>query len=408
MVEHKQLPIISGSTAARRKACPGSYHWEQTAYDHGLVDPPSTEAEIGTLLHEALEILMDDSREAPAVDCRELVATYVAREDLSEQDFEDLMGRVLMAFEAYSELIERYDIEAYDMELTYEHIKTAPGCGGTLDFVGVSRDGETVVFADTKFGENLKVYAKDNEQLKFYALGCYDNDDTFVQSAKKVVLAVVQPWVREGDEQPTLDVWESDIHMIEAARRAEIKAAADAAADKGKTTVPGAHCRFCKGHALCPSQNSNVVMFERTDISNIEGMNMDQLADLLEMGKRAKKQYDELQKLVRHLAARGIAPTGYKVVQDLHDRQWKNEQAAGRALTQMFAQEAYEKRLLSPAKAEKLARTRGVPQSSLQQLWHRPPRGVKTVKLSAKGDPISHGDLEGVNLTPLPFERKKK
>jgi hypothetical protein len=74
--------------------------------------------------------------------------------------------------------------------------------GGTSDAAILSGDGETLTVADLKYGMGVKVFAKDNEQMKCYALGLLKKYAAILDQVKQIKLLVIQPRIDHIDEWP--------------------------------------------------------------------------------------------------------------------------------------------------------------------------------------------------------------
>lgn len=73
---------------------------------------------------------------------------------------------------------------------------------GTTDCAILSASGEELTIVDLKFGQGVKVYAKDNPQMKAYALGLLKKYAAIFDAVKRVKLVVVQPRIDHIDEWP--------------------------------------------------------------------------------------------------------------------------------------------------------------------------------------------------------------
>lgn len=120
-----------------------------------------------------------------------------------------------------------------EQRVSYEEI--VPGGFGTLDD---ARLAVASVVTDLKFGRGVKVFAKDNPQLKLYALGLFFTYG-WAFEFDKFILRVSQPRLHHFEEDEIslghLLQWGYDV-VRPAAVRARMPA---------QELRAGAHCKFC-------------------------------------------------------------------------------------------------------------------------------------------------------------------
>ncbi|HEV2178383.1 MAG TPA: DUF2800 domain-containing protein [Stellaceae bacterium] len=137
--------------------------------------------------------------------------------------------------------------------VAYEEL--VPGGFGTLDDARLQ--GDTCVITDFKHGKGVAVDAKDNAQLKLYALGLHFTYG-WIGPFTKFLLRISQPRLASASEEETslgkLLQWGWDVVRPAAARAllpgAEIKA--------------GSWCKFCKAKETCSVRAAYKVSFERS------------------------------------------------------------------------------------------------------------------------------------------------
>ena len=127
--------------------------------------------------------------------------------------------------------------------VAYEEL--VPGGFGTLDD-GRLKDGACTI-TDFKFGQGVKVFAKDNAQLKLYALGTWFKY-RWLFDFDKFVLKICQPRLRHFEEDEI-----SLGHLLQWGYDA-IRPAAKLALTPGAPIAAGAHCKFCKLKNTCQTR----------------------------------------------------------------------------------------------------------------------------------------------------------
>jgi len=125
-----------------------------------------------------------------------------------------------------------------------------PSGFGTGDVIIVDDTGLLEVI-DLKYGKGVPVSAKDNPQLKCYALGAINALD-FVYDFDRVKVTIYQARLLGADDEPASDEYE----VADLLRWAdeELKPAAEKAWEGHGDFVPGDHCRFCRGRAECKAR----------------------------------------------------------------------------------------------------------------------------------------------------------
>jgi len=342
----------------------------------------------GTLLHEKMEYLLDTGNTPDVLH--------------GEIDEDLIQDKIWPAYRAIQEVMQNWQIVDFDLELHYEHKHSAPGCEGTLDFVGKAATGQVVV-ADFKFGVGEKIFACENYQLAFYTLGLFENDDDFVRDhPHDFIFVIIQPW--RDDESSTIDEWETDARWLEWFRQEERKAY-QRILDGDQTLKAGRWCKWCKARPVCPEHNNNLTDFVQQDTSNPRVIDSVTLGKLLEMGRQAAEQYKALEKFAEQevVAGRLDAPPGHKLVESLGNREWADEALAKNALLGAFGVDAFEKKLKTPSAAEKYAKKEGIDFArQLGDLVVRKSRGFRLVPDKDRRPQVTSGPIESTEAKAMP------
>ena len=126
----------------------------------------------------------------------------------------------------------------------------APDGFGTADVVVLSKHKIRVI--DLKFGKGIPVEAKDNSQLRLYALGAWSKFKEEYPDIKEVEYTIVQPRLdsitTDGTSLQRLLDWANYFVKPKAKR---------AWAGTGEF-VPGDHCQFCRAKATCRARSDFV------------------------------------------------------------------------------------------------------------------------------------------------------
>lgn len=383
--------VIGGSSAKRRIQCTGSANLEAQLKEQLGEDDSTSWAREGDALHALMYRALDTGELPGALAYKHADGSGVLL------DADTMTKKFWPAWEAVQKVMKDHRIVEYDLETRVVLKKT---CGkeifGTLDFVGKSANGY-VVIVDFKFGHGVKEYAKENFQLAFYTVGLHDEGDAMLEGVTDYVFVIVQPW--RDDTEPTISEWRTDMFWLEGFRQLLMRAYQRIT--KGDVNFKaGSWCQFCRARAICPEQNQSLVEFSGKHVE--EGgavMTAVELANLLEMGARAAKQYEALVKMATALAADGMKIPGFKVIESLGHRTWISEAAAALTAARLVGSEAMTApRLLTPAQLKNVFKAKKHDFSVMEEHIERPSRGPRLVP-----DSNPAPELQAASNLDLPF-----
>lgn len=230
--------VLSPSGAHKWINCPPSARLEEKFPD--TVNPAAME---GTFAHKFAELNLQYSIGKPMLDKKILAKITKLKEDkFYSQGLEEYVS-------VYTDVVigkfmnaSRIDKgAALLLEQKVDLSEYVPGGYGHADAIIIS-DG-TMEVVDLKYGAGVKVEAKNNPQLRLYALGAY-TELSFLYEIKNVAMTIVQP--RNGG------ISSEKISVAELLEwGAKIKKIAEIAFKGEGEFKAGEHCKFCRAANQC-------------------------------------------------------------------------------------------------------------------------------------------------------------
>jgi hypothetical protein len=331
MVAHAKL---SASGAHRWMSCPGS-----VAAEGELPNRGSAFAKEGSAAHELAEIVLNKGGSAFDWEGKPLIEhnTVIPDREMvgAVQEYVDYLGN-LKGDRLY--------------EVRVDFSPWVPDGFGTSDAIVI--DGDTMHVVDLKYGKGVKVDAERNPQAMLYALGAI-NEFGFIYGAKRIFCHIHQPRIDH------VSVWEISVDDLMAWGE-EVKILAETALSADAKRSPGEkQCRFCAAKAVCPAllklteETIGVELASMADLAAPTRLTGAQLSLVLTHRALINGWMESVEQLVTERLANGDAFPGWKLVEGRSLRQWSDEGEAERLLVAELGDNAHERKLISPAKAEK-------------------------------------------------------
>jgi hypothetical protein len=312
--------IVGGSTAKRVIACPGSV----ALCAKMPPQPPSPYAEEGTLLHSAIQMVVESGESSIDVGL--------------EMGLTDSQIEKLRFCEETLDLIDPLFEVEWRPEQRVEFDGALQGVFGTVDMLGVF--GETGYVLDWKFGDGVAVEAKENEQLLFYAAAARASGH--LHGTSRLRMFIVQPpFVREwATDWARVDQFETDLLIaVKLSQSAEPPMAL------------GSHCRWCAAKPICPMMTGAA---DRALRASLEGLDAAAIGEHLQQADLLEDWIKSVRDLGQQMLENTVAVPGWKLVQKQARRKWVDE---ARAL-EVLGEEFVERSLMTPAQVEKVLKKR--------------------------------------------------
>ena len=426
--------LLSASGAPKWVRCYGSL-----AMEAGLPNNSSRYADEGTAAHELADLVLNNMWPGPREDDTQVTAhdwvghdiVIPAKDICHTVDF-DMAGHV----QNYVDEVRSYaGHDGYlqsETRVNYSNWLGVPedAAWGTSDAIIVR--GTELIVVDLKYGQGERVYAKDNEQLRLYALGSYNEIEAFSE-IETVRMVIYQPRVADGITEDVISL--ADLKMwarttaAMAAQHAlrlhelvtENVAATDGVSDDElmakvlpELTPGDKQCRWCRAKARCPALAGEVVNVVSNNFVNLDELQGKPLAKALsaainvstlsnvELSDKMKSVglieawLKDIRATVEAKLFAGETVPGYKIVQGKQgDRKWADDEAALKVLKRTLgAKDAVKPAaVISAPQAEKLLlKTHPAVWTKLQKLITRTP-GQPSV--APESDP-----REALDITP--------
>lgn len=337
--------LLSASSSERWLNCPPS-----AVASEAYPNPDTEFTREGTLAHEVAEII------ARAVLDRG--AYKVERYDDGSLDLEgkdlgkDATQEMIDCADAYASYILEQTKSNKAVVLLEQKVDFSPWVPdgfGTCDCIIIQDDTLTII--DYKYGVGVPVSAKDNSQMKLYALGAL-NDYGFAYDVSKVEMHIFQPRINnisaDSITVEELETWATKV----------VKPTAEKAA-KGKGNYkPGGHCKFCPHAGRCRALTKVCTEYVETHSLRVAVpvLAPHEVAEVLQMEPLISLWLKRIKDQAMTTMLNGDTVPGWKIVEGKQgNRKWKDELEVAKALEAAGYSKAdiTETKLLSPAAMDK-------------------------------------------------------
>ncbi len=333
---------LSASGAKKWLNCPGSITLEQ-----GFEDTISTYAAEGTAAHALGEAKLRLAlNQITRVQYHKIIKDLEITEDMEEytDSYRDFV------LERYNALKGRFSDTIVQIEQILNFSEWVPGGFGTGDALIIG--GDTIEIIDLKYGQGVKVSAKENPQLRLYALGAV-SEYGFLFDTQKICTTIFQPRLDNIDtEELTCE------DLLKWGKSVIPKAAfADSGTDECHA---GEHCDdgFCKARPICRAYAEEKCRMAAMEFRPPAELSIDEIAEIIDQSERLAIW----SKLVKEYALnqavnKGIKYPGFKVVEGRSNRKYSvSDEEIARILTEKgySEQDIYTKEILGISKMETL------------------------------------------------------
>lgn len=320
---------LSPSNADRWMNCPGS-----VALCRTLPKPPQSPSAIeGETAHNLLEQCLKNPR----------LSVF----DLTED--EEMAEAVAFVIDYVRE---EFSKGKKGQLIVEQQLSIFPGVNGRLD-IAIIRPYDSLKVIDFKYGKGTIVSAVDNPQMLLYAVPLINSFDVMT-----VDFVILQPRVDNMKSE-----WSCSFEFVlEFAREAQRRIAI--AQEPNAPICSGTWCKFCYAKAICPvlrktiATNLPITQGKELILPDTKILSPQTLIKVLTYKDIIEKWLDAVAAYAHEYVSAGgvLEDETSKWVLDKKraHRRWKNEQSALMAFADL-GDKAFEVKILSPAKLEKIA-----------------------------------------------------
>lgn len=365
--------LLSASSSKRWLTCTPSARLEATLPEPKKAKGQFDHSQEGTMAHSLAEIKLRHHYGQIGYEEFEREYQIIKATPYYNEDFEANVDNYVLYVRSQ---IGEGDTPLFEQRVDFSD--WVPDGFGTADVVILSKHKIRVV--DLKFGRGIPVDAKDNTQLRLYALGAYSKFKEEFPEIKEVEYTI---------HQPRLDSISSDGTSIDKLldwANYFVKSKAKKAWAGSGEFLPGDHCQFCRAKAQCRARSDF-----NNEIAKLEfrapALLTDEEIELVytRAGSLTTWANDVMAFVTERAIKDNVVPKGFKLTTTKTHRKIKDEALAAHTLIEkgFNKEELFEPATLkSVAKLEKLGQ-KGQVAGILGDLIVRPEGSPKLVKDTA-------------------------
>lgn len=381
--------LLSASGSHRWINCPASPLLEERFPEQ----ESSPYAEQGTLAHELAEIMLKvDLRIITLPKYRMQLTELKKNKHWYDNILEDVKPYVDYVKQQFQEAKRKDPFAKILIEQKFDLSKYVEGGFGTSD-CAIVHSGKIEVI-DLKFGEGQLVTAKENPQLKYYALGIldqlYDHDGIYV------TMTIVQP------RMDNVQSWGMPSAFLRKWGEEVLKPKAIEAHSGEGEQKPGDWCHYCKVRPKCRALHDKAMEVVKVDFEDPKLINDKELFKVYQEADSITKWLSAVKAVVLKEALDGKKWPGYKLVEGRSNRVFKDEAKVVEALEENLfeADQFTNSKLKGLGDLEKLLGKKGF-ETILGKHIHKPP-GAPTLVADTDNRPIfGLGQIEKDFAEPL-------
>jgi hypothetical protein len=221
-----------------------------------------------------------------------------------------------------------------------------PGSFGTCDCLIVS--DEKLHIIDFKYGQGVLVEAKENPQMKLYALGALDIYDG-LYDFKEVAMTIFQP------RRENVSTWTETVEELRRWAEEELKPKAELADASEGEFCSGDWCLFCKAAVKCRARAQAKLELAKQEFSLPPIITDEEIEEILPRLPDLTKWANDIMSYATDAALnRGKQWKGFKVVEGRSVRKYSDEDAVIKAAKDAGYTDIFKMSLITLTEMEKL------------------------------------------------------
>ena len=259
----------------------------------------------------------------------------------------------------------------------------------------VAEVGGTLTVIDLKYGKGKEVFAENNTQLMYYALGAIQGGDY-----QEVKMVIVQPRI----ENP-LKEWTVPVKVIEDFEET-LRNGVLACEEENPVLNTGDHCFFCPAKAICPQQKEEIMAVTKSDFSAVpveefmlpeaSSLTPAMIGNILDNKKKIEEWLKSVGEYAFFQAEKGVKIDGYKLVAAKANRFIGDTASFEADHVELFGEELYNKKLKGIGELTKL-----VGKKDIEPYLIKPDKGNSLAPISDKRKEVQPSVITAFEAVPL-------
>lgn len=310
--------LLSPSSATRWMACTPSAVLAQN-----FENTSSSYAEEGSLAHLLCEILLREMNGHITKDQFDFAFTEIQKSKYYDSVMLDHCNEYAMFVN--EQCVGQFEIF---IEQKLDMTRWIPSAFGTADCIVILPNERKIIFTDLKYGKGIKVDAKQNSQLKIYALGVLQTLE-FIYGANQFDI------VETTIYQPRIDNISSYSYTVAELlewAEVELKPKAELAFEGKGEFKAGNHCGFCLAKAQCKALADHNLRLAELDFQNPDLLTDEEILKVYNQKSLFEDWLSAVSGYVLAQALNGKQWEGYKVVQGKSNRAYSDQTKVAEAL----------------------------------------------------------------------------
>jgi hypothetical protein len=362
--------LLSASGSKRWLTCTPSARLEATLPDVKKSSDSFDFSAEGTLAHEISELKLKQYYRQISDTDFETHYNETKQSKYYNQELDDYVDNYVLYVRSQ---IGEGDTPLFEQRVDFSD--WVPDGFGTADVVILSKHSIRVI--DLKFGKGIPVDAKDNTQLRLYALGAWSKFKEEFPDIKEVSYTIHQPRLdyigSDGTSIEKLVDWASYF----------VKPKAKKAWAGSGEFLPGDHCQFCRAKATCRARADFNTEIAKLEFRTPALLDEEEVSQVLAKAQDLKQWAADVEDYALNKAiTENVIPPGFKLGTTVTHRKIVDQALAATVLVEkgMAEEQLWEPRKMKSVASLKKAAPKSPIEAWLGELLVRPEGSPKLVR----------------------------